>query len=641
MQKIQLLDDHTIDQIAAGEVVERPASIVKELVENAMDSGADAITVEIKGGGIDFIRVTDNGCGISAEDIPLAFQRHATSKIESIEDLHSLHTMGFRGEALASIASVCKVKLITKQKDELLGHEYVIEAGKRGELNEIGAPEGTTIIATHLFYNTPVRRKFLRSATAEAGTVAELMEHLALSCPEISFKYVQNGTTRFHTSGSGELMEVIYRIYGREAANSVVPVSTEIDGIRIDGYLGSPVMNRPNRNFENYFLNRRYIKSDLIARSIEEGYKGYMMQHKFPFCVLHLTIDSSEIDVNVHPNKMDVRFHDREKIYEDVSRSVSDALHAREMIPEDSGEEKEKKEALAAPEPFERERRETKIEAAAGKENEDEVDHNSQDVNPSGPEERDIFELSFDDENDEASIKELRARPETSVSEPARSFSVPEDPYKNAKQLEMLPKERVISESARGQYRLLGCIFNTYWMFSWQDKLYFVDQHAAHEKVNYERLLKQYQDHEVFSQQLAPPIVVSLSPVERESLKKYGGTLTEMGFGIEEFGGNDVALSAVPMELYRSQPRSLFLDILNDLSERGMQAAPDVINRVLASMACKGAVKGGDVISPQEMEAVLDDLLTLNNPYHCPHGRPTIFSMSRSELERRFKRIVS
>ena len=673
MSVIKVLDNQTIDQIAAGEVVERPASIVKELVENAMDSGADAITVEIKGGGIDFIRVTDNGSGIAAEDIPTAFLRHATSKIRSITDLESLHSMGFRGEALASIASVSKVTMITKCPDELMGHKYCINGGVPEELEEIGAPNGTTLISAHLFYNTPVRRKFLKSATGEANVISELMEHLALSRPDISYKYIVNGTTRFMTTGSGDLKEVIYRIFGKDTAHEMVPVSYDVEGIRIDGYLGSPVLNRPNRNFENYFLNQRYIRSDVVARGIEEGYSGYTMQHKFPFCVLHITMDSSEVDVNVHPSKMDVRFHDRQGCFDHISKAVSDTLHNREMIPETVLEKQaEKKEKVIAPEPFEDKRRteivqETSEISQLGKEEKDEESQNdTQDiVIKSEPEEtpvtkdnRDIFDISFDDDSDDAKVVDFRANTTVSITKEAETPApekkmqyipkqqvlpnlIPEDPYKNAQQMELLPKERVISEKARKQYRLIGSIFNTYWMFSYQEKLYFVDQHAAHEKVNYEKLVRQYKAHQVYTQQLNPPIIVSLSPSETETLEAYLEHFSELGFTIESFGGTEYAISTIPLDLYRKEPKTLFMEILNELSLKGVRSTPNIIDRVLATMACKASVKGGDVISMQEMDAVLDELLSLENPYHCPHGRPTIFSMSRTELERKFKRIVN
>ncbi|MCR4585090.1 MAG: DNA mismatch repair endonuclease MutL [Lachnospiraceae bacterium] len=633
MPSIRLLDNETIDKIAAGEVVERPLSIVKELVENSMDAGADRISVEIRGGGTDLIRVTDNGKGMAKDDIPLAFLRHATSKIKDIDDLNRLNSMGFRGEALSSIASVCKVTLMTKRSEDLMGYSLKINGGKAEELEEIGVPEGTTVIAAHLFYNTPVRRKFLKSATSEGNAVTELMERLALSRPDISYKYVVNGNTRFMTSGSGDLKETIHRIYGREAAKWTVPISYEKDGIRIDGYLGTPAMNRPNRNFETYFLNHRYIRSELVAKGIEEGYKGYMMQHKFPFCVLHIGMDQSEIDINVHPSKMDVRFHDRESFFENISRAVSETLHNREMIPEDESRENAKEEKTESFEPFEHAAADEDVkagkEAAYAGAEDDEAKRDDG-----------IFEVSFEENKEEGDIL-WEAKREQDIPEIKPVFTVPEDPYKNARQLEMLPKERVISRQAREQYRLIGSVFNTYWMFSYQDKIYFLDQHAAHEKVNYEKLIKRYRNNEVYSQLLSPGLVVSLSPKERTVYEEQREVFVKLGFETEDFGGNEVILNAVPQETFRKNPDELFLDILNDLAEKGSGRIPDVYDRVIATMACKASVKGGDEISFKEMETVLDELLELENPYHCPHGRPTMFSMSRMELERKFKRIVN
>ncbi|MCR5118264.1 MAG: DNA mismatch repair endonuclease MutL [Lachnospiraceae bacterium] len=636
MSAIRVLDNDTIDKIAAGEVVERPLSIVKELVENSMDAGADRISVEIRGGGTDFIRVTDNGRGIAREDIPMAFLRHATSKIRDIEDLNSLNSMGFRGEALSSIASVCKVTLMTKRSEDLMGYKLQINGGKAEEIEEIGVPDGTTVIAAHLFYNTPVRRKFLKSATGEGNAVSELMERLALSRPDISYKYVVNGNTRFMTSGNGDLKETIHRIYGRDAAKWIVPVSYEKDGIRIDGYLGTPAMNRPNRNFETYFLNHRYIRSEVVAKGIEEGYKGYMMQHKFPFCVLHITMDQSEIDINVHPSKMDVRFHDREAFYDHLSEAVAGTLHNREMIPEDESREEEEKIKTPVFEPFEKRQEEI----LPGDENSDAADDDpdGQDENPDTRD--DIFEVRFEDDKEEGEIVLETPKP-AAVEKVQESYFIPEDPYKNAKQIEMLPKERVISKKAREQYRLIGQVFNTYWMFSYQDKLYFLDQHAAHEKVNYERLVKRYRDNEVYSQLLSPGLVVSLSPKERTVLEEYSEVFEKLGFETEDFGGNEIILKAVPQETFKKTGDELFLNILNDLAEKGSGRIPDVIDRVIATMACKASVKGGDEVSFKEMETVLDELLELENPYHCPHGRPTMFSMSRMELERKFKRIVN
>ena len=648
MGKIQVLDNNTIDQIAAGEVVERPASVVKELTENAIDAGADAITVEIKNGGIEFIRVTDNGCGIAKEDMETAFLRHATSKIRSIEDLRNVSSMGFRGEALASIASVSKVTMITKTKDSLMGYRLEVDGGEAGQVTEVGAPGGTTIIAAHLFYNVPVRRKFLKSATTEGNVITELMEHLALSRPDISFKLVSNGRNVFYTSGSGDLQNVIYRIYGRDMAKETVAIDYECDGIVIDGYLGTPAVNRPNRNFENYFLNKRYIKNDVVARGLEDGYKGYTMQHKFPFCVLHIDMPAGDVDVNVHPGKMDVRFKDREGMYEHIAKAVAAALHAHEMIPEaelDHDRKLYRPEIAEAPEPYESGRRsEFKDRNIAEVAEVSESDALTK-------ENRDIFTVDFSDDEDvvlqdfskeRAAVKNDKKTVSDSDTDNINKTTEEKNPvYRNAVQLEILPKERVISANARKRYELIGPAFNTYWMFTYDGKLYFADQHAAHEKVNYERLIKKYKEREIYKQQLNPPVIVNLSGEEREVLERFKGYFDELGFEVNNFGGMDYSLNTVPLELYRKDAKTFFMDILNDLCLRGVRETPDIINKIMASVACKSAVKGGDVISREEMDKILDELLTLENPYHCPHGRPTMFSLSRTELEKKFKRIVS
>ncbi len=673
MGKIQVLDNNTIDQIAAGEVVERPASVVKELTENAIDAGADAITVEIKDGGIEFIRVTDNGCGIAKEDMETAFLRHATSKIRSIEDLRNVASMGFRGEALASIASVSKVTMITRQKDSLMGYRLEVDGGNAGQVTEVGAPGGTTIIAAHLFYNVPVRRKFLKSATTEGNVITELMEHLALSRPDISFKLVSNGRNVFYTSGSGDLQNVIYRIYGRDMAKETVAIDYECDGIVIDGYLGTPAVNRPNRNFENYFLNNRYIKNDIVARGLEDGYKGYTMQHKFPFCVLHIGMPAGEVDVNVHPGKMDVRFKDREGMYEHIAKAVADALHAHEMIPEAEIDHDRKlytPVVTEAPEPYETGRRnaiitENGIALDNVQKNKKDIPESAADSTKLTKDNRDIFTVDFSDDED-VILQDFSKVNISAESDRDTEFKTEHDKeshtesgnegitsskntqgtdknpvYRNAVQLEILPKERVISANARKRYELIGPAFNTYWMFTYDGKLYFADQHAAHEKVNYERLIKKYKEREIYKQQLNPPIIVNLSGEEREVLERFKGYFDELGFEVNSFGGMDYSLNTVPLELYRKDAKTFFMEILNDLCLRGVRETPDIINKIMASVACKSAVKGGDMISREEMDKILDELLTLENPYHCPHGRPTMFSLSRTELEKKFKRIVS
>ena len=640
MGKIRLLDSNTIDQIAAGEVVERPLSVVKELVENSMDAGADAITVEIRDGGIEFIRVTDNGSGIDADDMALAFERHATSKIRSIEDLSDLHSMGFRGEALASISSVSRVTLISAKKGELMGHRFESDGGVAGELTEVGAPQGTTVIVAHLFYNVPVRRKFLKSPVTEGNAVGELMEHLALSRPDISFKFVNNGRTVFFTNGAGELKDVIYRIYGREMAKEVVPVSYEKDGIRIDGYLGTPSINRPNRNFENYFLNERYIKSDVIAGGLEDGYQGYTMKHKFPFCVISINVPADSIDVNVHPSKMDVRFKDRESFFAAVSEAVHNALHAQEMIPEAdlSGERKSIRPVVdSAPEPYEIKRRKDEETADIESSKTEAVNKDSENKESKNAE---IFSVDF---SEDVPVLKDEKKTERESTPAVPSFEVRRsiEDVKPGKQIEMLPKERVISKNARGRYELIGQVFNCYWIFVYEDRLYFADQHACHEKVNYEHFIKAYKEHEVYKQQVDPPVVVTLSNEEEEIFLRFKDYLDELGFEADSFGGKEYALHTVPLDQYRKDAGTLFLDILNDIRQRGIKATPDMIEKVIASMACKASVKAGDRIQREQMDTILDELLTLDNPYHCPHGRPTVFSVERYELEKRFKRVVS
>lgn len=626
MAVIHILDEHTIDQIAAGEVVERPASVVKELVENSMDADADAITVEIKDGGIELIRVTDNGCGIMKEDIPNAFLRHATSKIHTAEDLNNVRSMGFRGEALGSIAAVAKVELISKHTDALMGNRYVIEGGAEKESDEVGAPNGTTIVVRSLFYNTPARRKFLKTTATEGGYVADLMEHLAMSRPDISYTFIQNRQVRFSTSGNGELKEVIYRIYGKDTAREIIPIISEQDGMTIEGYLGTPVNNRSNRNFENYFINRRYIKSNLIAKGIEEGYKAYMMQHRFPFCVLHITMDTQEVDVNVHPSKMDVRFHDQQQFMDFIIKAVAETLSAREMIADCnlSPEKEEKKIFKESPEPFEQKRRKSEEPSAV---QEGQTDFRLQ------PEQNSMLQ------------KILEPKPMGKITRPVqknnpilkeRDHIFVERPV----QMELFDKQRVLSESSRKRYKIIGQIFDTYWLFELDDNLYFVDQHAAHEKVNYERLMKQLQKNTIYQQQLDPPLVITVTGAERQMLLDALEYFEDLGFEVEEFGGNEYAIRAIPLELYLNDPKDMFLDTLNDLMETGLTGTPEIIRQKIASMACKASVKGNMKISLMEMDALLDELLTLENPYHCPHGRPTIFSMSKYDIEKKFKRIV-
>lgn len=622
MPEINLLSQRTIDQIAAGEVVERPSSVVKELIENAIDAGAKAITVELKEGGISLIRVTDNGCGIGKDQVKKAFLRHATSKISSIEDLSFVDSLGFRGEALSSIAAVSQVEVITKTRPDLTGIRYSIAGGTEEDMEEIGAPDGTTFLVRNLFYNTPARKKFLKQPQTEGGYVSDLMEHIALSRPDISVKFVNGGQVRFHTSGNGDLKEVIYRIYGKEMAQSLIPFEAECELCRVSGYIGKPEINRSNRNFEIYFVNGRFVKDDILSRAIEEGYRQYVMQHKFPFVVLHLTMDPQEIDVNVHPSKMQIRIHKGNEMYSFLSGAIHERLHEVEMIPKVLLDEKKEEKNIYAkvPEPFETKR----IASLVKEDTRSEIPPVLQKSLPNR-----IFGQQNERNNGQ------NAGIHSNIIKAVEHIVVERPVQMN------LFEEKILTADARNQYRILGQIFDTYWLISFKDKLLFVDQHAAHEKVKYERLVKELEQKQVSMQTVNPPAVLSLTGKEEELLNEYKDYFEQLGFEIEDFGGGSFALRCVPADLYGCNEKQLFTEIMDELSENPMKGAPDVILHKLASMACKSAVKGNSSMKTQEMEALIDELLTLDNPYHCPHGRPTVISMSKYEIEKKFKRVVT
>lgn len=637
MAEINLLDSSTIDKIAAGEVVERPASVVKELVENAIDAGADSITVEIKEGGISFIRVTDNGSGIEKEQVKKAFLRHATSKIKTVEDLLGVSSLGFRGEALSSIAAVAQVELITKTADALTGIRCCIDGGVEKEFEEIGAPNGTTFLIRNLFFNTPPRRKFLKTAATEGGYICDLMEHMAMSKPHVAFQYIQNGQTRFHTSGNGDLKEIIYRIYGRATAAELIWIESSCEGVKLSGYLGRPVLNRANRNFENYFVNHRYIKSEVISKAIEEGYRNYLMQHKYPFTVLHFTIAPDLLDVNVHPAKMEVRFLNQMHFYEFVVRSVEQGMQEKELIPEITLTPPEPAQDIVmtkqkAPEPFETQRSEL-YKVAEESQYHVEMAENS-----------DITAKMQDNLQNTALgrvIGSLGSR-ETSQNDKVHASVIKQKDHIFVEKPEQMNffSDKILSREASVSYHILGQLFDTYWLIAYEDKLLMIDQHAAHEKVKYERLVKQLREKEILSQNLNPPVIVTLSGAEESVLKEYQEQFQALGFEIESFGGNEYAIRSVPVDLYGCKEEEMLLAVLEDLSGHSVKGAPEIVYEKLASMACKAAVKGNSSMSRPEIEALIQELLELENPYHCPHGRPTMISMSQHEIERKFKRII-
>ena len=651
---IQLLDQNTINQIAAGEVVERPASVVKELMENAIDAGATAITVEIREGGIGFIRITDNGCGIPKQELSLAFKRHSTSKIRSAEDLLTVSSLGFRGEALSSIAAVSQVELITKTADSLTGSRYQIEGGVEKGLEEVGAPDGTTFISRNLFFNVPARRKFLKTAQTEGSHVADLVEKIALSHPEISIRLIVNNQNKLHTSGNHNLKDIIYTIYGREITANLIPLKIEHEVVRVTGFIGKPVIARGNRNFENYFINGRYIKSALISKAIEDGYKSYMMQHKYPFTMLHFEVEPEYIDVNVHPSKMELRFKDGETMYRVIQQAITEALSGKELIPQVTlgNERKEEKAAVSepvvkkeepivpvkkaetrAPEPFEVKRREVLgiAEPRAPYPEKPKTPVPSYVQSPNRPSVRPLTSY-------QSSENILKDKMIQKPKEEPRQETKPV-PKQEAKQMEMFDN-RLLSEKSRFRHRLIGQVFDTYWLVEFNDNLYIIDQHAAHEKVLFEKNFASLKSREYTSQFISPPIILTLSMQEEELLKRHMKIFTDIGFEIEHFGGNEYAVRAVPDNLFSLAKKELLLEMLDGLTEENMGTASETIYNRIATMSCKAAVKGNHRLTDREANELIDQLLSLDNPYTCPHGRPTIISMSKYEMEKKFKRIV-
>ena len=684
MPHIQVLDQVTIDKIAAGEVIERPASIVKELVENAIDAGADSVTVEIRDGGIDFIRVTDNGCGIPHDEVRSAFLRHSTSKIRSVEDLIHISSLGFRGEALSSIAAVTRTELITKTGDCEFGTRYVIEGGKEVSLEETGAPDGTTFLVHQLFYNVPARRKFLKTPMTEAGHVQDLLMHLALSHPEVAFLFKNNNQEKLRTSGNGKLKDVIYNIYGRDIAANLLDIDYEKSGLRITGYLGKPVITRGNRNFENFFVNGRYVKSPMISKSLEDAYKDFTMQHKFPFAVLHFHVDGETIDVNVHPTKMELRFQRQQDVYNTVFEGVHRRLLEPELIqraevpepvqPEGPGSAAQGRTGQKES-PFLLRPRNTAADAFV-----------SADVKPGAaplpapeavqpPAQEEVHDedyfirkmrervTAYHERMSSAEVADRSGiyRPETQadriretvkygtdkVQEPGdeinreeKADSTAEVPPQKPQQLDLF-EENFLKRDVRAEYRLIGQVFDTYWLVQFQDSLYIIDQHAAHERVLYERTLKGMKTREFTSQYLSPPIILTLSMQEARLLEEHMDRFTRIGFEIEPFGPEEYAVRAVPDNLFGIAKKELLMEMIDDLSD-GLNTSmtPDLIDEKVASMSCKAAVKGNNRLSAQEVDALIGELFTLDNPYHCPHGRPTIIAMTKKELEKKFKRIV-
>lgn len=645
MAKIQLLDQKTIDNIAAGEVIERPASVVKELVENAVDAKANAVTVEIKDGGMTLIRVTDNGIGIPKDQVKTAFLRHATSKIRSVEDLLSVSSLGFRGEALSSISAVAQVELVTKTAESFSGVSYKIYGGEEEAFEDIGAPDGTTFLVKNLFYNTPARRKFLKSATTEAGYVEQMMVHIALSHPEISFKFIHNNKNKIYTSGNGKVKDIIYHIYGRDVAGALIPLEAQNEDVKVTGFVAKPYVSRGNRNYESYFINGRYIKSSIIYKAIEEGYRTFTMKHRYPFVCLDFKIDQELLDVNVHPTKMEIRFRNGREIYELVVDAVRAALLQKDLVQDVLRETPKKKELpktkeVKKPEPFEVNRRKEEVQK---------VEQQGQGVQQQVEKQRQAVQQQI--EKPSHPVKKTLTASESSKNTKKPTYAglnyntqKKEFPQYKTDELSSnqmtLREDPVFSVQARPDRKILGQLFKTYWLIEYEDQLFIMDQHAAHEKVNYERLMKNFKEKEIYSQRLEPPMVVTVSMTEAEALTRYKDAFAGLGFTIESFGGNEYCIREVPANLYGIGERDLFMELLDAVSQENGTLDTEVIASKIATMACKMSIKGNQRVSLMEVEHLLDELMKLENPYQCPHGRPTIIKMSKYEIDKKFKRIV-
>jgi DNA mismatch repair protein MutL len=680
MPEIQLLDQATINQIAAGEVIDRPSSVVKELLENAIDAKATAITVEIKDGGISFIRITDNGCGIEKDQVRKAFLRHATSKLHTIDDLLDIGSLGFRGEALSSIAAIAQVELISKPPEAMLGISYQIEDGEEKSLTQIGAPDGTTILVRNLFYHVPARKKFLKTAATEGNYINQLMENMAMLRPDISMRFINGGQNKLYTSGNGRLKDLIYTIYGREISSNVLEINYECPLFAVTGYIGKPIISRGNRTFENYYINGRFVKSRLIAAAIEQAYKPFMMQHRYPFTVLHIKIKPELIDVNVHPAKMEVRFQQENEIYELLAGAIENTLRGKEFIPDvsdDGKAEKKVQEKQKLPEPFEQRRLQAMKEIIPPPP----AEHKIQNEQKPSAEHKTQSEQKIFTENKIQSEQKLPKNEEqpkvpSKLSDPSGEYKIEkkqtikdsdskwelasgihkrigQDVSQTVNQMPPQPEQKLekpeqqtlfteplLSEKARIHHRLIGQLFDTYWLIQYGNQLYIMDQHAAHEKVNYERLMEAYRKKERITQFVSPPMVISLTRAEEAILEEFKSEFERIGFTIEPYGGREYAISEIPANLYGINEKELFLEMLSDLEDRGSMQPSELIASKLASMSCKAAIKGGQKISFQEADALVSQLLTLENPYACPHGRPTIITMTKYELEKKFKRIV-
>lgn len=637
---IKVLDQHTIDKIAAGEVIERPASVVKELVENSIDAGATRITVEITDGGTSMIRVTDNGSGIDADDVRKAYLSHATSKLDNVDDLMNIISLGFRGEALSTIAAVSKVEMITKTHDALSGIKYEIHGGKEIDFKEVGAPDGTTIISRNIFYNTPARLKFLKSNMTEGSYISDLMTHIALANPDVAVQLISNNKVIIDTQGDGRLKETIYSLYGKDITRGLLDVNYEEGDIKLTGFVGKPFLSKGNRSFENYFVNKRYIKSPIVNRAIEEAYKTHIMQHKFPYTALFIEVPPYMVDVNVHPAKREFRFDNEQGLFHAVFHAVKDALTDKEMIPDATANYSNTPENIIYD-------RSTDIAPAETNIVNDKPSGNSSSfsiLESLLPKEY-VEKLSKSgNETQEKTEEESLSKSKDNTFNSSiditieNTFSKPLDKKDFAQ--EEMSETRYLSEEAKGHHKIIGQVFDTYWITEYDGVMYLMDQHAAHEKVNYERFLKEFKERTIHSQNLFPPELVSLSNSEKQAVLENAEYLSRYGFEVEDFGSNEVRITAMPANLIGLDGREVFSELVSYLNDHITEVTEDIFVRKLATMGCKAAIKGNQRITESEVVDLIDKLMKLNDPYTCPHGRPTLVKFSKEDVDKMFKRIV-
>ena len=709
MGNIVLLDDNTINKIAAGEVIERPASVVKELVENSIDAGATAITIEIKNGGISYIRITDNGKGIAPDDMEIAFERHATSKIRKAEDLESVTSMGFRGEALASIAAISKIEMISKYIENEIGYKIEVQGGKILNKEEIGCPKGTTIVINELFYNTPVRYKFLKKDFTEAGYIEDVVSRIALIHPEIAIKLINSGKTIIQTPGNNDSKSVIYSIYGKDIAENILDVNYEYEDIKVIGIIGKPVIARSNRSNQLFFVNKRYIKDRILTSAAEQAYKGLITIGKYGFLVLNLEISQQKVDVNVHPAKLEVRFEDENKVFKAVYHAIKDTLLKGDLVVNTENthdDETEKTNTIAVnSKPIEEIKYDNKIEhkTFGGLFNklkkempkEDKIDNDGNFIaqiysNKFGDEnekttknmvkeetKKSTYELSTQTEanmqtkiiNTEEVNKKLiedmnkleklqvEEKPETFEEMYIRTFGTMPSEVRKA-ELEEKQKEEKITlkpeemNSAENisifpqvenqnipNYKFIGIAFSTYIILELNEELYILDQHAAHERILYEKVKKNYYSNtEKDSQLMLLPDIINLSHKEMNIAKENMELFEKAGFTLEEFGENTIKLTGVPNICLDLDTKELFLETLDEINTVARTAKQEIEEKFIATIACKAAVKANMALTETEVDNLMKQLLILPNPFTCPHGRPTAIKMTKTDIEKKFSR---